>query len=245
MKKIIIFILALAALPAAAEIVSEISFNPSRLGEYKFLKIAKDANFRGGLVTKNLNIKAQNTVSIQSKDINNSTVTITAKELKRSAADKNVSVNMSNATFQKSDIEGIPSILLGGGTLDFDNNNRSYISTICGKNASASCDQNTVAEKMDLILNSGGTLNTSNTVKIARPDAIADLSIDGSTVKGLLLAGNDIPNFRRQASDYHCNTSTCQHPGSTDLSSISGGTLRFVQRTTRANKIVRVLAIVK
>lgn len=57
MKKIFFLLLVVCAVPALAETISTVSYNPSRLGQYNKLKIAKKANFKGGLTATNLNVQ--------------------------------------------------------------------------------------------------------------------------------------------------------------------------------------------
>lgn len=49
MKKLFVLAALLCALPAGAELVSEVSFNPSRLGKYEFLKVSGPTRLDGGL----------------------------------------------------------------------------------------------------------------------------------------------------------------------------------------------------
>ncbi len=49
MKKFCVLLLLGCALPASAELVSEVTYNPSRLGMYEVLKVASNANLAGGL----------------------------------------------------------------------------------------------------------------------------------------------------------------------------------------------------
>ena len=59
-------VLACVALPVAAESVSAVSFNPSRLGNYEYLKVSGSAKLPGGLKTPRLDVNSQGTVTIQS-----------------------------------------------------------------------------------------------------------------------------------------------------------------------------------
>ena len=47
-----------------AETVSSVSFNPSRMGEYTYLKVADKANLKGGLKTPQMNVSVGGTVSV-------------------------------------------------------------------------------------------------------------------------------------------------------------------------------------
>ena len=48
MKKLWVLLLLGLSFPAGAEIVSTISYNPARMGQYDYLKVSKDAVFKGG-----------------------------------------------------------------------------------------------------------------------------------------------------------------------------------------------------
>jgi hypothetical protein len=58
-------LLTLIALPVAAENVSSVSFNPSRLGNYDYLKVSGPAKFPGGLRTPVLEVNTPGTLTVQ------------------------------------------------------------------------------------------------------------------------------------------------------------------------------------
>lgn len=58
-------VLALVAVPVSAESVSAVSFNPSRLGDYDYLKVSGSAKLPGGLRTSTLDINTAGQVTIQ------------------------------------------------------------------------------------------------------------------------------------------------------------------------------------
>ena len=66
MKKLfcICFLLASSISLYAAEKISAVSFNPSRMGEYTYLKVADKATLRGGLRTPQMNVSVGGTVSV-------------------------------------------------------------------------------------------------------------------------------------------------------------------------------------
>ena len=69
MKKLYLLLLLGVCMPAAAEMVSTISYNPSRLGQYSSLKVSKDAAFLGGLyVNGNFSIAGNTTWQNNSSD---------------------------------------------------------------------------------------------------------------------------------------------------------------------------------
>ena len=49
----------------AAETVSSVSFNPSRMGDYTYLKVANKATLKGGLKTPEMNISVGGTISAE------------------------------------------------------------------------------------------------------------------------------------------------------------------------------------
>lgn len=49
MKKFCVLFLLVCTLPAGAELISEVTYNPSRLGKYRVLKVAEEATLPGGL----------------------------------------------------------------------------------------------------------------------------------------------------------------------------------------------------
>ncbi len=64
MKKILFFLFVLGVpVCGQGEVVSAVSYNPSRMGEYRYLKVAEEANLQGGLQTPVLNITTAGTVS--------------------------------------------------------------------------------------------------------------------------------------------------------------------------------------
>ena len=65
MKHILLFCLSLfLSVPSFAEIISSVSFNPSRMGEYTYLKITDKANLKGGLNATTMNINSGGTVTM-------------------------------------------------------------------------------------------------------------------------------------------------------------------------------------
>ena len=102
MKKILLAVAVLgASLPLfAAEQVSTISFNPSRLGKFTYLKVNKQANLAGGLSTKNLILAASNGGNINISG-DNSTRIMQITEVTTAAGADNVVVDMPNTYFQK------------------------------------------------------------------------------------------------------------------------------------------------
>ncbi|MGN1058680.1 MAG: hypothetical protein ACI4Q7_04950, partial [Candidatus Avelusimicrobium sp.] len=68
MKKLWVLLVLGLSVPAGAEIVSTISYNPARMGQYDYLKVSKDAVFKGGLSVPAegaLNVNSSGTVSME------------------------------------------------------------------------------------------------------------------------------------------------------------------------------------
>ena len=103
MKKILLAVAAVvASVPLfAAEQVSTISFNPSRLGKFTYLKVNKQANLAGGLSTKNLILAASNGGNINISGDSASTRIMEIKEVTTASGADNVVVDMPNTYFQK------------------------------------------------------------------------------------------------------------------------------------------------
>jgi len=270
MKKIIVFILSLSALPVSAEIVSQIGFNPSRLGEYQFLKIVKDANLRGGLLTKELDINGKETVTINVSTSSNQQQSITAKHIQRDVVlenggsepvyPMNININFPNAGLQNTNRSDrrLPTIKLGGGQLVVKNSSVCFKLNTCSGTSSGfnrvcgrtSCEGlNSSTDKMDFSI---GKLQRSGTLEIQGAQeggtwGVVNIPIvqrkedDPSTVRGFMLAGNEIPDFRNGAYVQRCLNETFCTTGGPGLSS---GNLKFVERKDHGGNKVKVLAFV-
>ena len=150
MKKLFVLLALGFSVPALAEIVSTVSFNPSRIGTYKYLKISRDANFKGGLNTPTLNVQSSGEVTMRWDNANTTekyynvpTVTGTtgpvSVDMPRTTflQDSTLSTSAINYSAANTTVPGnkIPTITMTGGSLSFvdgTTNNDSYVSTLNG-----------------------------------------------------------------------------------------------------------------
>ena len=202
MKHILLFCLSLfLSVPSFAEIISSVSFNPSRMGEYTYLKITDKANLKGGLNATTMNINSGGTVTMTTDNSARIYDVPTVTGASGSA------INMPNTAFHgntsntyssyKSESTSAPSGLLPsvaakGGTQTY--NNDSYIQTLDAVNM---LKQKVAALK-------GGTLeitgNNGSTVGL----------YDSGNTAGFHLAGNDIPEPTAAHTNTGTNLTQCQ-----------------------------------
>lgn len=177
MKKLSVLILLFSAVVCHGEIVSEVSFNPSRMGDYRYLKVADSASLVGGLVvTDDLNISSGGTVTmILGSSVSQNFTTKTVNGASGSTID------MPAATFSDSNNAYIPNVFVKGGEGRFTGGN-SVVNTMDGNH---------------VLLQRAYTLNTlsDGTVEIAGDGgkSISLHSAGTTTTKGFWLHGNDIP----------------------------------------------------
>lgn len=185
MQKLCLYIFLCMAVPAAwAETIASVSFNPSRMGEYTYLKVADKASLAGGLNAETVNISSGGTV-MMSADSSSRIYDVPVVTGASGSA-----INMPSTVFHgntsntygsyQSSSESTPSGLLPntsvrGGKMTF--NNDSYISTL---DAVGILRQKVATLK-------GGALEITgdggNNVNLYEAGATA----------GFYLAGNDIP----------------------------------------------------
>lgn len=178
MKKLTVLFLLFSSVACYGEIVSEVSFNPSRMGDYKYLKVADSASLVGGLETQDLNISSGGTVTMElgSSVPQNFTITQTVNGASGSTID------MPTATFSDSSNAYIPDVYVRGGKGTFTGGN-SVVNTMNGN---------------DVLLQKAKTLNTlsGGTVEIVgkggNPIPLHSAGTT-TTTKGFWLHGNDIP----------------------------------------------------
>ena len=127
---------------AATETVSTISFNPSRLGQYTYLKVNKDINLKGGLQISDqthLNTPASDTGELVFAASNGGTINITSDSSvvleipafgTKSGANTGVSINMPNTIFQKTTSAAVPNVEMSGGTMNMSSSETSTITTL-------------------------------------------------------------------------------------------------------------------
>ena len=197
-----LMILLLVSAPLChAEIISSVSFNPSRMGEYTYLKITDKANLKGGLNATTMNINSGGTVTMTTDNSARIYDVPTVTGASGSA------INMPNTAFHgntsntyssyKSESTSAPSGLLPsvaakGGTQTY--NNDSYIQTLDAVNM--------LKQKVGSL--KGGTLeitgNGGSTVGL----------YDSGNTAGFHLAGNDIPEPTAAHTNTGTNLTQCQ-----------------------------------
>ena len=232
MKKLWVLLLLGLSFPAGAEIVSTISYNPARMGQYDYLKVSKDAVFKGGLSVPAggaLNVNSSGTVSMRWDEANADKIynvtTVTG------GAD--TAVEMPNTTFRggtltsnapeyyATNTPGPTTTLevgLNGGSL-FAMNKDSYVGTLNGTNY-----QHYTTNLNANTLNITG--NGENPVGLTQEDGT-------SQTYGFHLAGVDIP---------YPAGSFVKKKGSTSLADTSR--LCWVPRCTTEGNVAWVLSLV-
>ena len=216
MKKLLWVGILFLTLPAAAEVVSEVFYNPSRMGDYVYLKVADRVNLKGGIESNTMTVRSGGTVSASSPNLN--------YEVPAVVGASGSTLDMPNTAIHGAEANtysgyqavnsGTPSALLNnvyvnGGKTTVKND--SYISTL---------------DAVNRLKQKAGTLRASKLSVSGSEDASL---YDGATTDGFTLAGNDIP--RPTAS--HVNTGT----------SLSNCTLKWEDRVTSDNKKVKLLAL--
>ncbi|MDD7501456.1 MAG: hypothetical protein PUK74_00265 [Elusimicrobia bacterium] len=178
MKRIyLLLILILCAGISSAEVVSAITFNPSRLGTYTYLRAANSAVLAGGLETETMNVSSAGTVSVTTPSSDNIYVATEVRPVENASL---VTVNMPNTAFYgKSDSVGglssITTVAIAGGTQTYQK--KSYVHLL---DAASSLIQQVNTLK-------GGALTISGNAKDGRN------LYYGTHSNGFYLAGNDIP----------------------------------------------------
>ena len=201
---------------APAEIISAVSYNPSRMGDYVYLKVADKANLKGGIESNTMTVRSGGTVSARSPNLNydvpavvgasGSTLDMPNTAIHGSAANTYNNYQSVNT--------GTPSALLNnvyvnGGQTTVKND--SYISTL---------------DAVNRLKQKAATLRASKLSVSGSEDASL---YDGATTDGFTLAGNDIP----QPTSSHVNTGAA----------LSNCTLKWEERVTSDNQKVKLLAL--
>ena len=216
-RLVVLFLITLfAAVNAPAEIISAVSYNPSRMGDYVYLKVADKANLKGGIEANTMTVRSGGTVSASSPNLNynvpavvgasGSTLDMPNTAIHGSAANTYDNYQAVNT--------GTPNALLNnvyvnGGTTTVKND--SYISTL---------------DAVNRLKQKAATLRANKLSVSGSEDASL---YDDATTDGFTLAGNDIP----QPTSSHVNTGA----------SLSNCTLKWEERTTSDNKKVKLLAL--
>lgn len=203
MKRILLLLfgLLLGSAAYAAEMVSSVSFNPSRMGEYTYLKVSDKATLSGGLNATTLNINSGGTVAM------NADLPGRIYDVPTVTGASGSAINMPNTVFHgntsntyasyKSEDTATPSGLLPnvnvkGGTMTF--NNDSYIQTLDAVNILKQKVGTLKGGTLEITGNGGGTVS---------------LYDDGNTA-GFYLAGNDIPEPTAAHTNTNKNLTGCR-----------------------------------
>lgn len=178
MKRIyLLLILSLCAGISSAEVVSAITFNPSRLGTYTHLRAANSAVLAGGLETETMNVSSAGTVSVTTPSSDNIYVATEVRPVENASP---VAVNMPDTVFYGNGVSvggrsSITTVAIEGGDQTYKNKSHVYL-----LDAAYSLIQQVNTLK-------GGALTISGNAK------------DGPNLysrthsNGFYLAGNDIP----------------------------------------------------
>ncbi len=253
MKKLFILLILGFSVPALAEIVSTVSFNPSRIGTYKYLKVSRDANFKGGLNTPTLNVQSSGEVTMRWDNANTADKYYNVPTITGTTGP--VSVDMPSTTFlQDSTLSTsainysaanatdpgnkIDTITMTGGSLSFvegTTNNDSYVSVLNGSGPVQFYTDELNENTLNISGNAGKSvaLTSDGTTYTAKNES-ADTKGEGSTyTRGFHLAGVDIPY---PTGDYVQKTGTVSLAGDAALC--------WVQRCTTEGKVAWVLSLV-
>ena len=226
MKKLYLLLLLGLCMPAAAEMVSTISYNPSRLGQYSSLKIANSAAFLGGLYTDLLQLNGDTTMinktlgNFYFGEILGTQNMIDMREVVfHNSSNWSSATDASNSSFSAFGSLN-PTIKGGEATFEAD----SFIKKLTGEN----------------LLLKVNRLNTSDTLEIAGAGG-AELSVGSSqNTKGFYLAGNDIPAI---SADTVVDYDGATQSGKTVNLADTNCKLEWVSRTTNDGQEVHVLAL--
>ena len=216
-RLVVLFLITLfAAVNAPAEIISAVSYNPSRMGDYVYLKVADKANLKGGIEANTMTVRSGGTVSASSPNLNynvpavvgesGSTLDMPNTAIHGSAANTYDNYQAVNT--------GTPNALLNnvyvnGGTTTVKSD--SYISTL---------------DAVNRLKQKAATLRANKLSVSGSEDASL---YDDATTDGFTLSGNDIP----QPTSSHVNTGA----------GLSNCTLKWEERVTSNNQKVKLLAL--
>ena len=216
-RLVVLFLITLfAAVNAPAEIISAVSYNPSRMGDYVYLKVADKANLKGGIEANTMTVRSGGTVSASSPNLNynvpavvgesGSTLDMPNTAIHGSAANtydnyQAVNTGTPNALLNK--------VYVNGGTTTVKND--SYISTL---------------DAVNRLKQKAATLRANKLSVSGSEDAIL---YDEATTDGFTLSGNDIS----QPTSSHVNTGAA----------LSNCTLKWEERVTSNNQKVKLLAL--
>lgn len=181
MKRIyLLLILSLCAGISSAEVVSAITFNPSRLGTYTHLRAANSAVLAGGLETETMNVSVSSagTVSVTTPSSDNIYVATKVRPVENASL---VAVNMPDTVFYGNGASvggrsSITTVAIAGGDQTYKNTSYVYL-------------LDDAASRLIQRVNTlkGGALTISGNAKDGRN------LYNGTHSNGFYLAGNDIP----------------------------------------------------
>ena len=216
-RLVVLFLITLfAAVNAPAEIISAVSYNPSRMGDYVYLKVADKANLKGGIEANTMTVRSGGTVSASSPNLNYNVPAVVGES--GSALDMpNTAIHGAAAnTYDNYQAvnTGTPNALLNkvyvnGGTTTVKND--SYIATL---------------DAVNRLKQKAATLRANKLSVSGSEDASL---YDEATTDGFTLSGNDIP----QPTSSHVNTGAA----------LSKCTLKWEERVTSNNQKVKLLAL--
>ena len=216
-RLVVLFLITLfAAVNAPAEIISAVSYNPSRMGDYVYLKVADKANLKGGIEANTMTVRSGGTVSASSPNLNynvpavvgesGSTLDMPNTAIHGAAAntyDNYQAVNTGTPTAL------LNKVYVNGGTTTVKSD--SYISTL---------------DAVNRLKQKAATLRANKLSVSGSEDASL---YDDATTDGFTLSGNDIP----QPTSSHVNTGAA----------LSNCTLKWEERVTSNNQKVKLLAL--
>ena len=216
-RLVVMFLITLfAAVNAPAEIISAVSYNPSRMGDYVYLKVADKANLKGGIEANTMTVRSGGTVSASSPNLNYNVPAV--------VGESGSSLDMPNTAIHGAAVNtydnyqavntGTPNALL----------NNVYVNG--GKTTVKSDSYISTLDAVNRLKQKAATLRANKLSVSGSEDASL---YDDATTDGFTLAGNDIP----QPTSSHVNTGA----------SLSNCTLKWEERVTSDNQKVKLLAL--
>ena len=172
--------------PSYSEVIESVSFNPSRFGQYERLTVSEEVDLKGGLSTTNLNVTSAGVVSMTvSKPLGDTTAfyvpTVDAVE--------GNGVSLTNACFSGSGAD-CRNYDASSATLPNTADQPLVISSLSGEGSfERDSFMNRVTTALDTLKIKAGQIDLA-TLTVYGGDAE---TYSNSLLKGLKLAGNDIP----------------------------------------------------
>ena len=216
-RLVVMFLITLfAAVNAPAEIISAVSYNPSRMGDYVYLKVADKANLKGGIEANTMTVRSGGTVSASSPNLNYNVPAV--------VGESGSTLDMPNTTIHGAAANtydnyqavntGTPNALL----------NNVYVNG--GKTTVKSDSYISTLDAVNRLKQKAATLRANKLSVSGSEDASL---YDDATTDGFTLSGNDIP----QPTGSHVNTGA----------RLSNCTLKWEERVTSNNQKVKLLAL--